>query len=196
MRSWNEITNREKIMSVSLIVIVVSISFYVFLYKPKADAVKDINSDLEQTVSSIKNNQDVLRKKEELKQEYKSKLDKLEKDDQDQPIKVSQKSDLIVRLNELIDQTDVQLKTMESAENKETNSQKYGYDKMPIKIQISGNYNNILKFVNSVEELKYLIKINNLNLNSNQSDLDSGSEVDINAQINLVAFATDDGKGR
>jgi type IV pilus assembly protein PilO len=196
VRSWSEISNRGKIMSVSLIVVLVSISFYFFLYKPKADAVTDINNDLEQTVSSIKNNQGVLRKKEELKREYKSALDKLEKNDQDQPIKVSQKSDLIVRLNELIDQTDVQLKTMESAQNQKTNSQKYGYDKMPIKIQISGSYNNILKFVNRVEELKYLIKVNTLNLNSNQTGFDSESNVDINAQINLVAFATDDGKGR
>ncbi|MBM7557947.1 type 4a pilus biogenesis protein PilO [Halanaerobacter jeridensis] len=199
MINWNEISNREKILLIILGVAAISISFYIFLYKPKSDAVADINNDLEQTVSSIKQNQDVLRRKEELKRAYKEKLVKLEKNDQDQAIKIGQKSDLVVKINELIDETGVNLNTMESIKNYKTESQKYGYTKMPIRIQVSGDYNNMLNFVNKIEKLKYLIKVDTLNLNSN---LEAGiannneSEAEINVQIKLVAFATDDVQGR
>lgn len=197
MRSWSEYSNREKVMIIVLGVLAVSLSFYFFLYKPRVDKVKDINNDLERTISDIKGHKDVLRRKEELKREYKTKLAQLQQDDQDRPIKLSQKSDLIVRINELIDKTGVSLKTIQSTKNQKTKSQKYGYTKMPINIEISGDYNSILNFVNQVEELKYLIKVNTLNLSSNSnSGLDTNAEVKINARVNLVAFATDDVKGR
>lgn len=199
MLNWNEISNREKILLIVLCVAAISISFYIFLYKPKADRVADINRDLEQTVSSIKKNQDVLRRKEELKREYRSKLSKLEKKDQEQAIKISQKSDLVVKINQLIDETGVNLNTMKSVKNRETKNQKYGYTRMPIRIQVSGEYNNILNFINKIEKLRYLIKMDTLDLNSNLETSianNDESEAEINVQINLVAFATDDVTGR
>ncbi|MFO7818671.1 MAG: type 4a pilus biogenesis protein PilO [Halanaerobacter sp.] len=197
MNSWSEVSNVKKTVLVILVTALILTSFYLLLYRPKADDVKDINNNLDKTISDIKNNKDVLRRKEELKQEYQAALDKLEEDDQDQPIKINQKSDLVVRINELMNKTDVNLKTMESIANKKTDSQKYGYTKMPIAIEINGGYDNILKFINQIEELKYLIKVDTLNVNSNlKAGLDSGSTAEINAQIKLVAFATDDAKRR
>lgn len=197
MNSWNEVSNVKKTVLVILVAALTLTSFYLLLYKPKVDEVKKINNSLDKTISDIKNNKDVLRRKEELKREYQAALAKLEKNDQDQPIKVNQKSDLIVRVNELMNETNVDLKTMESLSNKKTESQKYGYTKMPIAIEINGGYDNILKFVNEIERLKYLIKVDTLNVNSNlKADLDSGSTAEINAQIKLVAFATDDAKRR
>ena len=197
MRGWSEFTTREKILLILLPIIGASLAFYFFLYQPKSENVSNINQELDQTIYDIRSNQDVLRRKEELKQEYKAALAKLKKDDQDKPIAISQKSSLIVRINEIIDITGVNLKTMESNKNKESESDKYAYTQMPIKIRISGDYGNILNFVNRIEELKYLIKIDTINLNSNlEAGLNSKSKAKINAQINLVAFATADVQGR
>ena len=193
MSNFNKSNNLKQIIYILLAIVVLSAAFYILLYKPKAEGLQNTNNKLEETISDIRNNQDVLRQKEELKREYKNALAKLEKKDQDQPIKLGQKSDLIVELNKLIDKTNVKLKTLQSIKDKKTNSAKYAYTMMPIEIQINGDYDKIIAFINQIEELKYLIKVNTLNLNTNlKSGVANQSTAEINAQINLVAFATND----
>ena len=207
VRSWSEFKPHEKIIIfvIGLLLIVVPFGF---LYKNKVEKVEGIKQELDATISQIENNKDVLRRKSALKQEYKSALSKLENRDEDQPIDLSYRSDLIVRLNELIDKTGVSLNTLQlqnssnesisiSTENNTSNNVESGYIEVPIDIQINGEYGNILKLVNEIEQLKYLIKVDNLNLNSNlKAGLDSQMTAEVNAQIRLVAFATNFGKGR
>ncbi|MGM0502644.1 MAG: type 4a pilus biogenesis protein PilO, partial [Bacillota bacterium] len=126
----------------------------------------------------------------------------LESREQDQPIAIGQKSDLIVKLNNLIDDGGLDLVTLRlekdgSSIKTSQNDSDYSYKQVPILIEIDGTYSEIVNLVNQIEELKYLIRVNNLNLNTNnQEDLAPDSETNIKAQLNLVVFATDDRKGR
>ncbi|MGM0502436.1 MAG: type 4a pilus biogenesis protein PilO, partial [Bacillota bacterium] len=135
----------------------------------------------------------------------------LESREQDQPIAIGQKSDLIVKLNNLIDDGGLDLITVRLEDGEsgssigvqqnnsgtQQNNSDYSYQQVPILIEIDGTYSEIVNLVNQIEELKYLIKVNNLNLNTNnQEDLAPDSETNIKAQLKLVAFATDDRKGR
>ena len=148
-------------------------------------------------ISTMIKNSNELRKEKENNATLKSRLDELlavrdkynllEAEYSKYSLQVPQKNDMSIFTNEINDiakYSDVNINSInysEKAASKE--EEKLGIDSIEASLIVEGSYYNIMNFLNTMEKMTRIVKVNNLVLQTAEDDYEN-----INANINIEMY--------
>ncbi|PLX28000.1 hypothetical protein C0583_02070 [Candidatus Parcubacteria bacterium] len=175
-------TDPKQIMLITVIIFLVALFAFVYLLIiPQIEKIKEKRVTIANTKIEINKNT----QEEENLSTQKSKLESIE-DQLEQLDKVfinrNKELEFITTLEGVAAKNNVEQNIDLKAF---TNNTKEGYVSIPLNITVSGNYYNVISYIQNIESLSYYFNITNLSLNTNSSQVESYSNINASIKANV-----------
>ncbi|MFO7819659.1 MAG: type 4a pilus biogenesis protein PilO [Halanaerobacter sp.] len=188
MAWWRKLNQREQILLIIVLTIILPGAVYFYFYQPLQKDIAAQEKKLEQLQADFAVEKKLAAQKPELQKEYIRLKGQLTNSNQ----LVTRESlpELIISLNQLAAENNLSLEALRPRDKKEVKD----YLKYPINLQLEGSYHNMLTYLEDIYQLQYLLRVENITFSSNsraESDRQS-----LRMGLKVVGYTiTDDSKG-
>lgn len=181
----NKLKPREIKLLLALLVVAILFGPYWILYRPQSQALEENQNRLELVKRNIRVESTKLRNRASIEREHEIILNELQRS-QGNFIKLEEELDKVIYLNELSLDSGVNLISLRPnrARSDET------YTELPYSLEMTGDYNSILDYIEGIADIEYITRINELRLRADLLPTD-----ELKVDIGLSTFSLDQMEG-
>ncbi len=169
LKAWEETaTKREKFLIVFVTILVPLFLFYQFYYTHAKEKINIVRNEVRKLDLEIKKYEDMVKRLKILEEQMKQRKEFLKKLKEILP---SEKEipDILKRISDLAKENNLEVITFEPGQEI---PQDY-YNIIPLKMEIQGRFNNVIGFLNSIENLPRLIALNDIKFQVKNNQLNA-----------------------
>jgi len=183
--SLNNLQPREKKLLIISLVLILGVGFYYYLYQPQVKALQQKKKQIKEGIQELKLKKIKLLRKEKVEKSYQLLQQELNKEKQ-KFLDLEDKTRLIMDLSDAAIENNLNLiSTAPQPIIKEDI-----YFRIPVRINLSGKYSDIIAFAADIESLSYLTRVKSLNISSKLIPTN-----EVQAEMKLTSYALDKSSG-
>ena len=163
-------------------VLLIGIAYWQMIY-PKVKKTKQLSNEVENIKTELVKQGQYLKQKELNKSKYPQLLKQL-KNSQENALTLNQRDRLITDINSIVND-DIKIENTSTLEMVDKSLQDYII--YPTRIKLDGDYKGIIQFIEEINQLNYLVRIQRLNISHNKknrnTDLSKFKPLDLQMKI-------------
>ncbi|MFQ5597716.1 MAG: type 4a pilus biogenesis protein PilO [Nitrospiria bacterium] len=184
IHSLRNLTNKQKLIILSLLVAVTAAAFLWFVWIPKNDEIARVERELSNLNSSINIQRVKVRRLPELKKEHRALQRQLAEQKEQLPSEAEIEI-LLKQVSELGGKSGLDFKLWKPAPKKEDASGLY--IEIPVNIEVVGGYHSVGTFFDQISKLKRIINVSDIKMSSPKLQQ---NQVKIRTVFSATAFAS------
>ena len=177
MSVWAKFNQREKVLIILIVTIILPAAFYFYFYQPLEQKIEVKRNQLQEIKADFEIEKNLAADKSKLEQEYNKIKEQLTSNNQ--LVTKNELLELIVSLNQLAEKNDLSLLIFKPQESKNVKS----YTKRPINLQLGGSYQNMLAYLEDIYHLNYLLRVEKIAFSATNKSATNNSELTMGIKI-------------
>jgi type IV pilus assembly protein PilO len=179
-----KIPTKTRLLGFGALVLVIGVLFIYFVHIPMTTQIKQLDRDISGLQTTIKSNDEKIRKLDDLKAEVKTLEERLRLLTEQLP-PGSEVSGLLRQIQNLVSQSGLTLKLWRPAARSTHSSGLY--EEIPINLELSGGYHDLALFFDRVSKLTRIVNMLNLKMAGATLNKAGGMEIKINCMAMTFA---------